>query len=148
MQTALDIAILRARCARPIATRQLPPKLSIVELKPEPIPLIPEPLPIPPPSPPLNKVEHVIKAACLHFGILRAVLCGDRRTVDVVYPRQVAMYVAHKLKLASFPQIGMRFGGRDHTTVLHACSKMQRLQSDPRVATDCEAIARAVGGVV
>jgi chromosomal replication initiator protein len=59
-------------------------------------------------------------------------LCGDRRSQNIVYPRQVAMYLSRELTDSSLPKIGKEFGGRDHTTVIHATSKIARLIREDR----------------
>ena len=59
-------------------------------------------------------------------------LCGDKRSQNIVYPRQVAMYLSRELTDASLPKIGKEFGGRDHTTVLHANAKILRLIREDR----------------
>ena len=59
-------------------------------------------------------------------------LCGDRRSQHIVYPRQVAMYLSRELTDSSLPKIGKEFGGRDHTTVIHATSKIARLIKEDR----------------
>ena len=59
-------------------------------------------------------------------------LCGDRRSQNIVYPRQVAMYLSRELTDCSLPKIGREFGGRDHTTVIHATSKIARLIREDR----------------
>jgi len=59
-------------------------------------------------------------------------LCGDRRSQSIVYPRQVAMYLSRELTDSSLPKIGKEFGGRDHTTVIHATSKIARLIREDR----------------
>ncbi|MEN3342487.1 MAG: chromosomal replication initiator protein [Actinomycetota bacterium] len=59
-------------------------------------------------------------------------LCGDKRTQGIVYPRQVAMYLSRELTDSSLPKIGKEFGGRDHTTVIHATSKIARLIREDR----------------
>jgi len=64
------------------------------------------------------------------FGTHVSDLRGDRRTQDVAYARQIAMYLARDLTEASLPQIGDRFGGRHHTTVLYAINKVDRLLKD------------------
>jgi chromosomal replication initiator protein len=61
------------------------------------------------------------------FGLSLAELCGDRRSQNIVYPRQVAMYLSRELTDSSLPKIGREFGGRDHTTVIHATSKIARM---------------------
>ena len=59
-------------------------------------------------------------------------LTGDRRSQNIVYPRQVAMYLSRELTDSSLPKIGKVFGGRDHTTVIHATSKIARLIREDR----------------
>jgi chromosomal replication initiator protein len=64
------------------------------------------------------------------FGCHVSDLRGDKRTADVAYPRHIAMYLCRELTEASLPQIGGRFGGRDHSTVLYAVNKIERLMQD------------------
>ena len=70
-------------------------------------------------------VEHVQKAVADHFKLKIADLKSKRRQRAVAYPRQVAMYLARKMTGASFPEIGDRFGGKDHTTVMHNVRKIE-----------------------
>lgn len=73
------------------------------------------------------RVEDIQRAVCEAFNMSRIDLLAHRRTKDVVYPRQLAMWLSKKLTTRSFPEIGRRFGGRDHTTVLHAVRKINYL---------------------
>ena len=67
----------------------------------------------------------------------------QQRTANVVRPRQVAMYLAKTLTLRSLPEIGRRFGGRDHTTVLHAVRKIENLvNNDTSLAEEIELLKR------
>jgi chromosomal replication initiator protein len=66
------------------------------------------------------------------FGLSLDELCGDKRSQNIVYPRQVAMYLSRELTDSSLPKIGKEFGGRDHTTVIHATSKIARLIREDR----------------
>jgi chromosomal replication initiator protein len=68
----------------------------------------------------LRSVVDIQDAACQHFGLSREELLSSSRTARVAWPRQVAMYLARELTGESLPTIGRSFGGRDHTTVLHA----------------------------
>jgi hypothetical protein len=69
------------------------------------------------------------------FKVTRVDMLSERRTHNVVLPRQVAMYLAKTLTLRSYPEIGRRTGGRDHTTVIHAFQKISaRCVSDPEFA--------------
>jgi len=66
------------------------------------------------------------------FNMSLEELCGDKRSQNIVYPRQVAMYLSRELTDSSLPKIGREFGGRDHTTVIHATSKIARLIREDR----------------
>jgi chromosomal replication initiator protein len=70
------------------------------------------------------------------FSLSLDELCGDRRSRNIVYPRQVAMYLSRELTDSSLPMIGREFGGRDHTTVIHANSKIARLVHEDRSVHD------------
>jgi chromosomal replication initiator protein len=61
-----------------------------------------------------------------HFGITLQELTGGRRTQNLVMPRQLAMYLCRQLLSASFPEIARKFGGRDHSTVIYACTKLEQ----------------------
>jgi chromosomal replication initiator protein len=73
------------------------------------------------------KIEDIQKLVASHYNVSRADILSSRRTANVVRPRQIAMYLAKMLTLRSLPEIGRRFGGRDHTTVLHAVRKIEDL---------------------
>ena len=74
---------------------------------------------------------------------LRADILSLRRTATVVKPRQVAMFLSKALTPRSLPEIGRRFGGRDHTTVLHAVRKIEGLVSqDHALAEEVELLKR------
>lgn len=72
-------------------------------------------------------VEGVQKEVANYFGISLADLRGQSRQVSVARPRQIAMYLSRKLCKASYPDLGQRFGGKDHTTVMSACKKIEKL---------------------
>ncbi len=74
------------------------------------------------------KIEDIQKLVATHYGVNRADILSARRTANVVRPRQIAMYLSKVLTLRSLPEIGRRFGGRDHTTVLHAVRKIEGLE--------------------
>src|SRR5208282_4802197 len=65
-------------------------------------------------------ISEIQAATCRHFGLSSDELLSSTRTARVAWPRQVAMYLARELTGESLPAIGRHFGGRDHTTVLHA----------------------------
>jgi chromosomal replication initiator protein len=73
------------------------------------------------------KIEDIQKLVASHYNVSRSDILSSRRTANVVRPRQIAMYLAKLLTLRSLPEIGRRFGGRDHTTVLHAVRKIEEL---------------------
>jgi chromosomal replication initiator protein len=88
-------------------------------------------------------VDDIQKATAEHFGMKQADLLSERRTRAVARPRQAAMYLAKQLTTRSLPDIGRRFGGRDHTTVLHAVRRIEDLKGkDAALAADLDAIAR------
>jgi chromosomal replication initiator protein len=66
------------------------------------------------------------------FSLSLEELCGEKRSQNIVYPRQVAMYLSRELTDSSLPKIGKEFGGRDHTTVIHATQKVSRLIREDR----------------
>jgi chromosomal replication initiator protein len=73
------------------------------------------------------RIEEIQRIVARHYNVSRSDLLSSRRTANVVRPRQIAMYLAKTLTLRSLPEIGRRFGGRDHTTVLHAVRKIESL---------------------
>jgi chromosomal replication initiator protein len=77
-------------------------------------------------------IETIQELVCERFGVHLEELTGDRRSQNIVYPRQVAMYLSRELTDSSLPKIGKQFGGRDHTTVIHATSKIARLIREDR----------------
>jgi chromosomal replication initiator protein len=77
-------------------------------------------------------IERIQELVCERFGVTHDELTGDRRSQNIVYPRQVAMYLSRELTDSSLPKIGKEFGGRDHTTVIHATSKIARLIREDR----------------
>src|SRR5690349_15882201 len=77
-------------------------------------------------------IERIQEIISERFGLYLDELCGDRRSQNIVYPRQVAMYLSRELTDSSLPKIGKEFGGRDHTTVIHATSKISRLIREDR----------------
>ncbi|MFO1184869.1 MAG: chromosomal replication initiator protein DnaA [Bauldia sp.] len=82
------------------------------------------------------RIEDIQKVVARHYNVSKADLLSSRRTRTIVRPRQIAMYLAKMLTPRSLPEIGRRFGGRDHTTVLHAVRKVEELMSGDRVLAD------------
>ena len=77
-------------------------------------------------------IKRIQETVSDRFGLSLDELCGDKRSQNIVYPRQVAMYLSRELTDSSLPKIGKEFGGRDHTTVIHATSKIARLIREDR----------------
>ena len=89
------------------------------------------------------KIEDILRLVASHFSVSRQEILSARRTATVVRPRQIAMYLAKVLTLRSLPEIGRRFGGRDHTTVLHAVRKVEDLKKrDQALHGDLEHLKR------
>ncbi len=82
-----------------------------------------------------HPIQRVIMVTAREFGLELSDITGPRRSAHIVRPRQVAMYLAKTLTAHSLPEIGRRFGGKDHTTVLHAVRKVEGLiAGDPDLA--------------
>ena len=77
-------------------------------------------------------IERIQELVSDRFSLSIEELCGDKRSQNIVYPRQVAMYLSRELTDSSLPKIGKQFGGRDHTTVIHATSKIARMIREDR----------------
>lgn len=88
-------------------------------------------------------VDQIQKSVAEHYGLKQADLISERRARVVARPRQAAMWIAKQITTRSLPDIGRRFGGRDHTTVLHAVRRIEALKQDDAVlARDLDAIIR------
>jgi len=88
-------------------------------------------------------IEDIQRMVARHYNVSRSDLLSSRRTANVVRPRQIAMYLAKHLTLRSLPEIGRRFGGRDHTTVLHAVRKIETLVgNDTTLANEVDLLKR------
>ncbi len=88
-------------------------------------------------------IDEIQKQVAEHFNIKMAEMTSARRARIVARPRQVAMYLAKQLTQRSLPEIGRKFGGRDHTTVMHACRKIEELLgSDRAFGEDVELLRR------
>ena len=92
-------------------------------------------------------VDEIQQRVAAHYNIKLAEMSSPRRARSVARPRQVAMYLAKQLTTLSLPQIGKRFGNRDHTTVMHAVRKIEELKvSDLSIAEDVELLKRQLQG--
>ena len=76
------------------------------------------------------RIEDIQRIVARHYNVSKTELLSNRRTRTIVKPRQVAMYLSKVMTPRSLPEIGRRFGGRDHTTVLHAVRKIEDLSGD------------------
>ena len=92
-------------------------------------------------------VDEIQKTVSEHFNLKQADLLSERRTRSVARPRQIAMYLCKQHTTRSYPDIGRRFGGRDHTTVLHGVRKIDSLlATDEQIARDVETLTRKLRG--
>jgi len=92
-------------------------------------------------------VDDIQKATAEHFGLKQADLISERRNRAIARPRQAAMWLAKQLTTRSLPDIGRRFGGRDHTTVLHAVRRIDELRAaDAQLSRDLETLTRKLRG--
>ncbi|MBN9669218.1 chromosomal replication initiator protein DnaA [Roseibium aggregatum] len=91
------------------------------------------------------KVEEIQQVVCKHFSVTKADLLSSCRARTLVRPRQIAMYIAKVVTGRSLPEIGRRFGNRDHTTVLHAVRKIEDMANkDKALAQEIELLKRLI----
>jgi len=91
------------------------------------------------------RIEDIQRVVSRHYNVSKADLLSARRTRTIVRPRQIAMYLAKILTPRSLPEIGRRFGGRDHTTVLHAVRKIEgMIEGDKTLADEIELLKRMI----
>lgn len=89
------------------------------------------------------KIEDIQRVVSKHYNVTKADLLSARRTRTIVRPRQIAMYLAKVMTPRSLPEIGRRFGNRDHTTVLHAVRKIEEMaRADNALAQELELLKR------
>jgi chromosomal replication initiator protein len=92
-------------------------------------------------------VDQIQKAVAEHYGLTQADMISERRARAVARPRQAAMWIAKQITTRSLPDIGRRFGGRDHTTVLHAVRRIEELKvDDAALARDLDVLLRKLRG--
>jgi chromosomal replication initiator protein len=92
-------------------------------------------------------VDMIQKTVAEHYSLKQADLISERRARAVARPRQVAMWLAKQITTRSLPDIGRRFGGRDHTTVLHAVRRIEQLKAeDASIARDVDVLLRKLRG--
>ncbi|QDZ01256.1 chromosomal replication initiator protein DnaA [Nitratireductor mangrovi] len=91
------------------------------------------------------RIEDIQRIVARHYNVSKTELLSNRRTRTIVKPRQVAMYLSKIMTPRSLPEIGRRFGGRDHTTVLHAVRKIEELSgADQTLAQELELLRRLI----
>ncbi|MCB8838407.1 chromosomal replication initiator protein DnaA [Aurantimonas sp. VKM B-3413] len=91
------------------------------------------------------RIEDILKFVSRHYNVTRTDLLSARRTKTIVRPRQIAMYLAKTMTPRSLPEIGRRFGGRDHTTVLHAVRKIEGERAkDEKFSEELDIIRRMI----
>ncbi len=90
-------------------------------------------------------VEEIQRKVSEHYNIRLSEMIGPKRVRNYARPRQVAMYLAKQMTSRSLPEIGRRFGGRDHTTVMHGVRRIEELKiTDSQIADDLELLRRAL----
>ncbi|MEM7270798.1 MAG: chromosomal replication initiator protein DnaA, partial [Pseudomonadota bacterium] len=88
-------------------------------------------------------IEEIMRKVAEHYNLRMSDMTSARRARAVARPRQIAMYLAKTLTSKSLPEIGRRFGGRDHTTVMHAVKRVESLaETDSQIAEDVELLRR------
>src|SRR5262249_34915259 len=96
-------------------------------------------------DPPPISIATISKAVSAHYGVTRLELCSQRRLAKIARPRQVAFWLCRHLTSRSYPEIGRRFGDKDHTTVLHGVRKMEAvIPQTPELQEDIAAICKAL----
>ena len=81
-----------------------------------------------------NSIERIQKVVADYFNLTMEDLKGKRKSANIAYPRQIGMYLSRMLTDETFPRIGLEFGGRDHSTVIHACDKIEKdLKMNPNL---------------
>ncbi len=92
-------------------------------------------------------IEEIQRKVSEHYNIRLSEMIGPRRVRTIARPRQIAMYLAKQMTSRSLPEIGRRFGGRDHTTVIHGVRKVEELKTtDDQLAEDLRLLRRSLEG--
>jgi chromosomal replication initiator protein len=92
-------------------------------------------------------IEEIQRKVAEHFNIRLSDMIGPKRVRTIARPRQIAMYLAKQLTSRSLPDIGRRFGGRDHTTIMHGVKKIEELMtSDSQLSDDLQMLKRLLQG--
>lgn len=92
-----------------------------------------------------NSIEGIQKAVADYYHITINDLKGKKKSANIAYPRQIGMYLSRMLTDETFPRIGLEFGGRDHSTVIHACDKIEKdLKTNPALANTLKEIKNKI----
>jgi chromosomal replication initiator protein len=90
-------------------------------------------------------IDNILRVVADYFKLSYNDLKGKKRTKNIALPRQIAMYIARDITEYSTTELGFEFGGRDHTTVMHACQKIEeRLKLDPNLESTIQSIVRSI----
>jgi chromosomal replication initiator protein len=93
-------------------------------------------------------IDNILRVVADYYKLSYSDLKGKKRTKNIVFPRQVAMYIAREITEYSTTELGFEFGGRDHTTVMHACQKIEEsLKLDPNLDSKIQALVRSIKDV-
>ena len=93
------------------------------------------------PSPAFSKVKPIIRAVAEYYGVTMGEIGNERRNMEIVRPRQVAVYLTNALTHLSLPRIGRAFGGRDQTTMSHSINRIEELRkTDAQLDADIRAL--------
>jgi len=88
-------------------------------------------------------VEEIQRKVAEHYNIRLSDMIGPKRLRMIARPRQIAMYLAKQMTTRSLPEIGRRFGGRDHTTIMHGVRRVEELRAnDPQLSEDLDLLRR------
>jgi chromosomal replication initiator protein len=97
-------------------------------------------------STPRVGVDTILQVVCEYFGVKVNDIIGTSRMKKFAFPRHVAQYLCRELAGLSYPEIGARFGGKDHSSILHACKKIQRMvEEDPGTQNMIAYLKRKIG---
>jgi chromosomal replication initiator protein len=97
------------------------------------------------PKQPNMSLDTIQKVVAENYSLSSNDLRGQKRTKNIVLPRQIAMYIAREITEFSTTEIGQSFGGRDHTTVMHSCQKIEeQIHTDPKLDAAIKAIINMI----
>ena len=90
-------------------------------------------------------IENILRVVADQYKLSYSDLKGKKRTKNIAFPRQIAMYIAREITEYSTTELGLEFGGRDHTTVMHACQKIEEcLKLDPNLESSIQSLVRTI----